>query len=65
MVVNVSVQSRLYPFLPIFISKKIGAFLDCYILVYIRNCGVLGFLEFDDKWHGPRFRDIMNGDLNP
>jgi hypothetical protein len=39
--------------------KSSGLFWNCYILVYIRNCGVLDFLEFDDKWHGTRFRVIM------
>jgi hypothetical protein len=50
---------------PMFISKKIGLLWNFYISVCIRNCRVLNFLEFDDELRGTKFRDIMNGGLNP
>jgi len=64
MMVNVNVQTGLIP--PQCLSVKRSGFLrNFYILVYIRNCGVLNFLELDDKWHCIRYRDITDGDLNP
>ena len=45
--------------------KRSWLFWDSYISVCIKNCHGLDFLEFDNKWHGARFRDIMNGGLNP
>jgi hypothetical protein len=50
---------------PMSIIKKLGLPWNSYILVYIRNCGVLDFSEFDEKWHGKRYSDITNGGLNP
>jgi hypothetical protein len=49
---------------PILISKESGLLWNCYISGCIRNCRVLNLLEFADKWHGTRYRDMMNCGLN-
>ncbi len=62
--VNVNVQTGLIP--PQCSSvKRLGLLSDCYISVCIRNCRVLNFSEFDEKWRGTKYRDIMKGGLSP